>query len=43
MVQVDYKEFIEVDPGVRFGRPVIKRTRITVYGVFSKDCFNKLA
>jgi uncharacterized protein (DUF433 family) len=33
MVQVDYKEFIEVDPGVRFGKPVIKGTRITVYDV----------
>jgi uncharacterized protein (DUF433 family) len=33
MVQVDYKEFIEVDPGARFGKPVIKGTRITVYDV----------
>ena len=33
MVQVDYKEFIEVDPEVRFGKPVIKGTRITVYDV----------
>jgi uncharacterized protein (DUF433 family) len=33
MAQVDYKEFIEVDPGVRFGKPVIKGTRITVYDV----------
>jgi len=33
MVQVNYKEFIEVDPEVRFGKPVIKGTRITVYDV----------
>jgi uncharacterized protein (DUF433 family) len=33
MVQVDYKEFIEVDPAIRFGKPVIKGTRITVYDV----------
>lgn len=33
MSQVDYKEFIEVDPAVRFGKPVIKGTRITVYDV----------
>ena len=33
MPQIDYKEFIEVDPEVRFGRPVIKGTRITVYDV----------
>ena len=26
MVQVDYKEFIEVDPEIRFGKPVIKGT-----------------
>jgi len=33
IVQVNYKEFIEVDPEVRFGKPVIKGTRITVYDV----------
>jgi uncharacterized protein (DUF433 family) len=33
MSQVDYKEFIEVNPEVRFGKPVIKGTRITVYDV----------
>jgi len=33
MEQVDYKQHIEVDPGVRFGKPVIKATRITVYDV----------
>ena len=32
-MQVDYKEYIEVDPNVRFGKPVLKGTRITVYDV----------
>jgi uncharacterized protein (DUF433 family) len=30
---VDYKLYIEVDTEVRFGKPVIKGTRITVYDV----------
>ena len=33
MAQIDYKEYIEVNPDVRFGKPVIKGTRITVYDV----------
>jgi uncharacterized protein (DUF433 family) len=33
MSQIDYKQYIEVDPDVRFGKPVIKGTRITVYDV----------
>lgn len=33
MAQVDYKQYIEVDPEIRFGKPVIKGTRITVYDV----------
>ena len=33
MSQVDYKQYIEVNPDVRFGKPVIKGTRITVYDV----------
>jgi uncharacterized protein (DUF433 family) len=33
MAQVDYKQHIEVDPEIRFGKPVIKGTRITVYDV----------
>ncbi|QKJ33252.1 DUF433 domain-containing protein [Mucilaginibacter mali] len=30
---MDYKLYIEVNPEVRFGKPVIKGTRITVYDV----------
>ena len=33
MQQIDYKEYIEVNPEIRFGKPVIKGTRITVYDV----------
>jgi uncharacterized protein (DUF433 family) len=33
MAQIDYKQYIEVDPEIRFGRPVIKGTRISVYDV----------
>ena len=33
MAKIDYKEYIEVNPEVRFGKPVIKGTRITVYDV----------
>ena len=32
-MQIDYKQYIEVDPNVRFGKPVLKGTRITVYDV----------
>lgn len=31
--QVDYTAFIEIDPEVRFGHPVVKGTRITVYDI----------
>ncbi len=30
---MDYKEHIEINPGIRFGRPCIKGTRISVYDV----------
>jgi uncharacterized protein (DUF433 family) len=33
MQQVDYKAYIEVNPEIRFGKPVVKGTRITVYDV----------
>ncbi|HTI59204.1 DUF433 domain-containing protein [Mucilaginibacter sp.] len=33
MSQIDYKKYIEIDPDIRFGKPVIKETRITVYDV----------
>jgi uncharacterized protein (DUF433 family) len=33
MSQVNYKEYIEVNPEVRFGKPVLKGTRITAYDV----------
>jgi len=33
MQPIDYKEYIEFNPEVRFGKPVIKGTRISVYDV----------
>ena len=33
MSQVDYRDYIEVNAEIRFGQPVIKGTRITVYDV----------
>jgi uncharacterized protein (DUF433 family) len=30
---IDYKLYIEVNPEIRFGKPVIKGTRIAVYDV----------
>lgn len=32
---VDYKKFIEINPQIRFGKPVIIGTRISVYDVLS--------
>lgn len=31
----DYKKFIVIDPNIRFGKPILKGTRITVYDVLS--------
>ena len=32
---IDYKEYIVIDANIRFGRPVIKGTRISVYDILS--------
>ena len=32
---IDYKEYISIDPNIRFGRPCVKGTRIAVYDVLS--------
>ena len=30
---MDYKEYIEINPEIRFGKPCLKGTRISVYDV----------
>ncbi len=32
---VDYKEYISIDPNIRFGKPCITGTRISVYDVLN--------
>lgn len=32
---MDYREYIEIKPGKRFGKPCLKDTRISVYDVLS--------
>lgn len=32
---MNYRNFIEIDPNIRFGKPCIKGTRIAVYDVLS--------
>lgn len=32
---MDYKDYIEINPQVRFGKPCLKGTRISVYDVLS--------
>ncbi len=32
-ILIDYTTYIEISPEIRFGKPVIKGTRITVYDV----------
>lgn len=31
----DYKEIININPEIRFGKPCIRETRITVYDILS--------
>lgn len=35
MSMVNYKKYISIDPNIRFGKPCIKGTRISVYDVLS--------
>lgn len=30
---MDYREYIEIDPNIRFGKPCLKGSRISVYDV----------
>lgn len=32
---MDYKQYIEINPKIRFGKPCVKGTRISVYDVLS--------
>jgi uncharacterized protein (DUF433 family) len=32
---MDYRQYIEINPNIRFGKPCIKGTRISVYNVLS--------
>ncbi len=32
---MDYKQYIEINPSIRFGKPCLKGTRISVYDVLS--------
>lgn len=32
-MQIDYKQFISLDPEIRFGKPCLTGTRISVYDV----------
>ncbi len=32
---VDYKKYIIIDPNIRFGKPVITGTRISIYDVLN--------
>ena len=34
-LSMDYKEYIEINPKIRFGKPCIKGTRISVYDVLN--------
>jgi len=32
---INYQEYIEIKPEIRFGKPIIKGTRISVYDVLN--------
>jgi uncharacterized protein (DUF433 family) len=32
---VDYKEIIKINPNIRFGKPCVRDTRISVYDILS--------
>lgn len=34
-METGYREYISIDPNIRFGKPVIKGTRISVFDVLS--------
>lgn len=34
-MMINYRKYIEINPNVRFGKPVIKNTRISVYDILS--------
>ena len=34
-MSMDYKKYIEINPQIRFGKPCVKGTRISVYDVLS--------
>jgi uncharacterized protein (DUF433 family) len=35
MAQINYNDYIEVDPEIRFGKAVVKGSRIAVYDVLN--------
>lgn len=35
MIKVNYKDHLEINPNIRFGKPCVKETRISVYDVLS--------
>ncbi len=35
MVKINYRDHLEIDPDIRFGKPCVKGTRISVFDVLS--------